>query len=135
MKTVRDFKEPVFKKGERIFIAQINPCTGIESEIYYHSQLWCDSGRQRQFVELGLLFNNRKDAESKCRMLVGLPQLPAPVALVDGVAYMFDCGAQRNVEGIYHAASDAASERFYFTRGRHVLASQCTNIRPLTLAK
>ena len=130
MKTVRDFKEPVFKKGERIFIAQINPFAGIESEIYYHSQLWCDSGRQRQFVELGLLFNNRKDAESKCRMLVGLPQLPAPVEHHNENAYMFDCDAQKDTVGIF----DEFTGRILHLKGWNAVEN-CTNIRPLTLAK
>jgi hypothetical protein len=55
---------------------------------------------------------------------------PLTEPLIDGNAYMFDDGNQ-NTDGIY----DAESKRFYFTKGRHLLVSSCTNIRPLTLAK
>ena len=59
------------------------------------------------------------------------PITPAPIKLIDGNAYMFDYGGMENVRGIY----DAESERFYFTKGRHVSVSNCMLIRPMTVAE
>jgi hypothetical protein len=55
---------------------------------------------------------------------------PAPIDLIDGNAYMFDYEGV-SCTGVY----EAVTERFYFTRGRHILASHCTNIRPMTVAE
>jgi hypothetical protein len=55
---------------------------------------------------------------------------PAPIELIDGNAYMFDYEGV-SCTGVY----DAISGRFYFTIGRHILASRCTNIRPMTVAE
>jgi hypothetical protein len=66
---------PVFENGQEVFIAQINPLAGVESKRYYHPQFWCDSGHQREYVSLGLLFGNKESAEFRCRELVGLPPL------------------------------------------------------------
>jgi hypothetical protein len=73
-KTGKDMADE-FISGQEVFIAQINTHAGIESKRYYLKEYWCDSGHQRQYVELGLMFSNKEDAESKCRELVGLPQL------------------------------------------------------------
>ena len=122
-------KKPAFKDGETVFIAQMNPNAGIESKRYYHAEFWCDSGHQRQYVELGLLFNNKQDAESKCRMLVGLPQLPAPIELVDGAAYMFSFEDSEGT-GLY-----VEDEHCLYMVGCQYSVENCTNIRPLTLSK
>jgi hypothetical protein len=55
---------------------------------------------------------------------------PAPIELIDGNAYMFDYEGV-SCTGVY----EAVTERFYFTRGRHILASYCTNIRPMTVTE
>ena len=56
---------------------------------------------------------------------------PAPIELIDGNAYMFDYDNQGNISGVY----DSESERFYFTKGRHVSVSNCMLIRPMTVAE
>jgi hypothetical protein len=53
---------------------------------------------------------------------------PAPAELIEGRAYTFNYEGQ-NTDGIY----DAQSERFYYTKGRHLLVSSCTNIRLMTV--
>jgi hypothetical protein len=121
--------KPVFTSGEKVFIAQMNPHAGVESKRYYHAQFWCNSGHQRQYVELGLLFNNKKDAESKCRELVGLP--PAPIDLIDGNAYMFDYHKNRKPAiGVY-----SASNNTFLTVSDDHFVFNCTNIRPMTVAE
>ena len=123
-------KEPTFKLGEAVFIAQMNPNAGIESKRYYHAEFWCDSGYQRQYAELGLLFNNKQDAESKCRMLVGLPQLPAPIELVNGKAYTFDYLSCTDIIGLWCASR----KRFIIADGCE-LSTQCKNIRPMAVVE
>tara|TARA_R110000850_G_scaffold24625_6_gene71908 strand:- start:4452 stop:5036 length:585 start_codon:yes stop_codon:yes gene_type:complete len=56
---------------------------------------------------------------------------PAPIELIDGNAYMFDYDNQGNISGVY----DSESEKFYFTKGRHVSVSNCMLIRPMTVAE
>jgi hypothetical protein len=53
-----------------------------------------------------------------------------PIELIDEAAYMFDYEGV-SCTGVY----EAVTERFYFTRGRHILASHCTNIRPMTVTE
>ena len=54
---------------------------------------------------------------------------PAPIELIDGDAYMFDY-KQTSRAGVY----SLDSQRFYFVRG-HILASYCTNIRPMAIVE
>lgn len=122
-----DTSKPVFTSGEKVFIAQMNPHAGVESKRYYHAQFWCNSGHQRQYVELGLLFNNKKDAESKCRELVGLP--PETKELIDGNAYMF------NYQGIKGIGLYEKDESSFFMVGCSYNLENCTNIRPMTVAE
>lgn len=61
-----------FKSGEIVFIAQINTLAGVESKRYFIRQYWCNSGHQQQYAALGIIFNNKEDAEFKCKSLLGI---------------------------------------------------------------
>lgn len=63
------------KDGQRIYIAQINTLAGVKEKRYYIKEYWCNSGHQREYLDLGILFDNKFDAENKCRSLLGLPKL------------------------------------------------------------
>jgi hypothetical protein len=58
--------------------------------------------------------------------------ISAPIELIDGNAYMFDWSDRPMKDSIGVYSLD--SQRFYFVSG-HVLASYCTNIRPMTVAE
>ena len=116
---------PTFTSGQEVFIAQINTLCGIASKRYFIKEFWCDSGHQNEYVDLGLIFDNKKDAESKCRELVGLP--PAPIELIDGCAYQFTY-VDNNKK--YHGIYNAKQERFLFIDG-HVMSSYCKDIQLL----
>lgn len=62
-----------FENGQEVFIAQINTLAGVEEKRYYIKEYWCGSGNQQQYVELGIIFDNKKDAENKCKELLGIP--------------------------------------------------------------
>jgi len=64
-----------FKSGQEVYIAQINTLAGVKEKRYYIQEYWCDSGHQREYLDLGILFDNKFDAENKCRSLLGLPKL------------------------------------------------------------
>jgi hypothetical protein len=81
MKTVKDVvaaypdgNELPFKNGQEVFIAQINTLAGVVEKRYYVKQYWCHSGHQSEYVTLGIIFDNKIDAENKCRELLGLPK-------------------------------------------------------------
>lgn len=95
--------QPVFENGQYVFIAQINTHAGIESKRYYLKEHWCNSGHQRQYVELGLLFDNKESAESKCRDLVGLPQLDTRTDKEKAIdeAYRSDLTVKENLAEAY----------------------------------
>jgi hypothetical protein len=67
-----------FTSGQKIFIAQINTNAGVANKRYFVQLYWCDSGHHREYVELGIIFDNKVDAENKCRDMLGLPPLPKP---------------------------------------------------------
>ena len=119
-----------FTSGQEVFIAQINTNAGIESHRYYIKQFWCNSGHQNQLNELGLLFNNKIDAESKCRSLVGLPPLTPPIELIDGKAYQFDVRDKGGVVcGIYHEYD----KKLHVGPTHYFDLMSATNIKPLTV--
>ena len=62
-----------FTSGQEVFIAQINTLAGVSSQRYFIQQYWCDSGHQNEYVDLGLLFHNKEDAEYRCKELLGIP--------------------------------------------------------------
>ena len=61
-----------FTSGQEFFIAQINTLAGLPSQRYYVKQFWCNSGYQREYVELGIAFDNKSDAERKCKELLNI---------------------------------------------------------------
>jgi hypothetical protein len=56
---------------------------------------------------------------------------PAPIELIDGNAYMFDCVEDKNAIGIY----DKSSGKFYYALEGYSVAKYCTNIRLMTVAE
>ncbi len=62
----------VFESGQKVFIAQMNTLAGVESKRYYTEQYWCNSGHQRQYAELGIIFSNKESAVAKCKSLLGV---------------------------------------------------------------
>ena len=66
-------KQAMFKSGQHVYIAQINTLAGVSSKRYFVEQSWCNSGHQQEYVALGIIFDNKHDAENKCRELLGIP--------------------------------------------------------------
>ena len=61
-----------FKSGQLVYIAQMNTLAGIAGKRYFVEQYWCGSLFQCEYVELGIIFDNKDDAEIKCKSLLGI---------------------------------------------------------------
>lgn len=83
--------------GQEFFIAQINTLAGVPSERYYVSQFWCNSGHQREYVELGIAFDNKHDAERKCKELLGIDTRTDEEKLRDAIEYEWDNNPDKDI--------------------------------------
>ena len=72
-------KDIEFNSGDMIYIAQMNPLAGVAEKRYYCLQHWCNSGHQREYVELGIAFKCKEDAERKTKELLGIIEGTKPI--------------------------------------------------------
>jgi hypothetical protein len=61
------------KLGQKVYIAQINTLAGLSDQRYYVEEYWCDSKFQREYLELGILFENKDSAILKTNSILAIP--------------------------------------------------------------
>ena len=74
-----------FKNGQLVYIAQINTMAGTVGKRYFVEEYWCGSLYQCEYVELGIIFGNKDDAEFKCKTLLGVDTRTPEQQQVDDV--------------------------------------------------
>jgi hypothetical protein len=79
-----------FKSGQLVYIAQMNTLAGIVGKRYFVEQYWCGSLFQCEYVELGIIFDNKDDAEFKCKSMLGIDNRTPKQKAVDAASLVIE---------------------------------------------